>query len=153
VRLQQEGERKAGEIEREKMEVYKEMLLKRKQGNPSHEELLLHKHKYAVLKQQEELRKQEARDYREQEWKHMKDAIDEKNDAVVSHVPPSLSPLKRRSSAGSGGEQGETCGVTCIRLWVTWTFCWVTCTLCVYFVGLCVCLPLYTLLHTIIYML
>jgi hypothetical protein len=55
VRMQQEGERKAEALQREKMCVCRDMLARRRQGNPSHEELLMHKHKYTALKQQEEV--------------------------------------------------------------------------------------------------
>lgn len=97
MRLQAKAERQAGEIEREKMAAYALLREQKKLAQPSHQDLLEHRQKYAELKKEEEQRKKEAREYRENEWRNMQQMLQQKNEAVVPHVP-SHSPLKRNAS-------------------------------------------------------
>lgn len=55
MRLQEKALRQEGEREREKMAAYAVLKEKKKMGQPSHQELLEHRQKYAELKHQEEV--------------------------------------------------------------------------------------------------
>ena len=55
MRLQEKALRQEGEREREKMAAYALLKEKKKMGQPSHQELLEHRQKYAELKHQEEV--------------------------------------------------------------------------------------------------